>query len=244
MSPASASPRRVGLIPTTTAPDRAAAASQKRYSGTLPSSTPTWGGSSPPSDPSRAARSAPAATTSRQDQLRSPATSPGRSSALRARRRSATLGVSSLSVPSTGMAVTIPVVVAAGRAYHRGRSPSGVHGRDTRRNTMGQRKAAVDIKRLGGRGLGGGRRLRGHRRLDAGHGVLPRRGGEPDHRDDGHDHHRDAGLEGRRRPDLHLLHRRRGAGGEARGRSSPSTPTTTSATSPGWSRPSPTRWPT
>ena len=57
-SPARASPRRVGLMPTTTAPDSAAAPSQNRYSGTLPSSTPTWGGSRSPNDARSALRAA------------------------------------------------------------------------------------------------------------------------------------------------------------------------------------------
>ena len=46
MSAASSAPRRVGLMPTTTAPTRAAPASRKMYSAVFSRRTPTWNGPS------------------------------------------------------------------------------------------------------------------------------------------------------------------------------------------------------
>ena len=67
-------------MPTTTAPASAAAPSQNRYSGSLPRSTPTCGGSTSPIDSSNAARAALAATDSDQVHTRSSTTTAGWSS--------------------------------------------------------------------------------------------------------------------------------------------------------------------
>ena len=64
MSRASSAPRRVGLMPTTTAPVTAAAPSHIANSGTLSSRTPTWNGPGRRSSSSSAARSAHAVTYS------------------------------------------------------------------------------------------------------------------------------------------------------------------------------------
>ena len=66
MSAASSPPRLVGLMPTTAAPDSAAAPIQNRYSGTLSSRTPTWKGPVARRPATIAARAWLSATTSRQ----------------------------------------------------------------------------------------------------------------------------------------------------------------------------------
>ena len=90
-SAARASPRRVGLMPTTAAPARAAPFSQKRYSATLGSRTPMWtaGRRRRGSGPGRPA--AAPSTASRQLHGPSPSSTPGRSSSARAASRSATV---------------------------------------------------------------------------------------------------------------------------------------------------------
>ena len=99
MSPARASPRRVELMPTTTARVKAAAPSQNRNSGTLPSRMPTWGGPTsarwPRSSSSQVARAADAPTTSSHVHRSLPETTATWSSPARAQRRSAMLGVPS-----------------------------------------------------------------------------------------------------------------------------------------------------
>ncbi len=89
-SRASSSPRRVSLMPTITAPTRAAPKSANRYSGVLPRSTPTWNG---PASGRRAASASDhrrlSTATSRQLHWRSSTTIPGPSSSAR-RSRSAT----------------------------------------------------------------------------------------------------------------------------------------------------------
>ena len=65
MSAASSAPRRVGLMPTTAAPDNAAAPIQNRYSGVLSSSTPMWNGPGRRCAIAVAARAALAITVSR-----------------------------------------------------------------------------------------------------------------------------------------------------------------------------------
>ena len=69
MSVASSSPRRVGLMPTITAPERAAPVSRKKYSGMFSSSTPTWKGPGRRRSSSSAARALASATTCRQRPL-------------------------------------------------------------------------------------------------------------------------------------------------------------------------------
>ena len=91
MSRASSCPRRVGLIPTTVAPARAAPPRRKRYSGTFSRSTPTWNGPSRRSAVSMRARAADSATTWRQLHDSSSKRRPVWSSPARATRSSATV---------------------------------------------------------------------------------------------------------------------------------------------------------
>ncbi|KOX01026.1 hypothetical protein ADK65_11805 [Streptomyces sp. NRRL B-1140] len=92
MSRASSAPRRVGLIPATAAPARAAAPSQSGNSGVLPSSTPRWGSAAGGRRSVRsAARAAAPAATSWCVRLRSSYRRPGRWSPHRAAMSSATV---------------------------------------------------------------------------------------------------------------------------------------------------------
>ena len=91
MSRASSAPRRVGLMPTTVAPESVAPPSQNRYSGPFSSRTPTWKGPGRRRATASDARRALSATTSPHDQALSSNSRPGWSSSARATSSSATV---------------------------------------------------------------------------------------------------------------------------------------------------------
>src|SRR5690242_14820651 len=97
MSRPSSLPRRVGLMPTTVAPHKAAAPSSSQNSGTLSSNTPTWKGPSAGFCESRnAARCAHNRTSSSYDQVSSSNRKPGAGSFARARRNVAIVSTTSV----------------------------------------------------------------------------------------------------------------------------------------------------
>jgi len=108
-----ASVRRV--CPTTVAPARAAAWSQKTNSAELSESTATWNGPSPRCSASHAARAAASATTSQWRQLRCAVRRPGRSSSARASTSSAMLlGPGTASPPSLQMRTRCKIPLCQG----------------------------------------------------------------------------------------------------------------------------------